>query len=79
MIFKTIIEKVDNGYIVTDEVDGGVEAKYVFSDEDEFICMVNMLHQIKANFGLHGSKHDERRIFVEIVNQHEEAPCPFCS
>lgn len=59
------ITPVENGWLL--ENDDPLEGcKWVVENNlnpDDFI---KVLHDVKEHFGYYGSKHDERRIFIEI-------------
>ena len=80
MIRELDIEKVSNGYIVTEWTDNEygkpvIVQQSVFEEHDdergELDCMVNLLYFVKENFGHGGSDHDRYRLQMEVIDQHE--------
>ena len=69
---KIIIEPVYNGFIVTDSLHPEEQNRMVFSFHEGIKeSVVNMLNNIKEVLGFGGSKHDEKRIFIRLENQHD--------
>ena len=75
------ITKVDNGFVLSwdEEADEDhiiprslvVEesAHHEFSEID---AMQRLLWEVMEHFGYYGSKHDKKRLFVRIEEQHED-------
>lgn len=72
------ISKVYNGYIV--EYHGGEDLEpepiSVYQQRDDDLdgleAVQDMLYEIMGHFGLSGSKHDPRRLVIEIRDQRPE-------
>lgn len=71
MEYEIGIERVNNGFIVSWLEDG--EAKSLVFEDDEILgelfAMQNALYQVIEHFGLFGSKHDDRRLRVDVVER----------
>ena len=70
---KITIERLSNGYLIC----GGDEQQAVYQhiNEEEDICLNALqgaIYDILERLGYHGSKHDRRRLFVNIINQFDE-------
>lgn len=66
------IEQCENGFIVTEHEDFSDKNmnRHVYSFwDDEKLTVVDMLNHIKNTLGYNGSKHDEKRIFIELRDQ----------
>ena len=72
------VERVDNGFLVRwwEEMEAGEfgEHKVVFEagetySHPEHYALMHCLMYLTEHFGLQGSKHDEKRISIKLVNQ----------
>ncbi len=78
--YKLTIEKVTNGYIVShpDEFDDGVKVEFrdvIEEPEEEWgelAAGLHLLYFVMDYFGLIGSKHDAKRLRVEIVEKESD-------
>lgn len=77
---KVEIERIDNGFILN-HISGDAEQAgvMVFEEQEshkdaftDLATLQRLLYCVCEAFGYHGSKHDKRRLFVRIENQHEE-------
>ncbi len=72
------IKRAENGFVVKWyeelEDDRWDEKNQIFEelDSDGLDAAKALLHFVMEHFDIHGSKHDVRRLEVEIVNQKEE-------
>jgi hypothetical protein len=67
---KVLIEDVCNGFVVSTETGAGKEEVWAFSEGyDEFgeiEALASALRQVVDSFGLRGSKHDKKRIYITV-------------
>lgn len=71
-VMKITIESLNNGFLVTNEVDGEVSERIAFAfNEFEKECAVELLCCIKEMLGFYGSKHDAERIYIKLEKQHD--------
>ena len=71
------IQQAQNGYLYTNEYANDNKEVSVYQDDDhcddehDLDNLMSLLYKIIEDLGCIGSKHDKRRIRVEIVNQQE--------
>jgi hypothetical protein len=76
---EIVIKSVENGYTLTVPAISADESTttHVFQIDDmkedgELDASLELLYALIDQLGVYGSKHDKRRLRVEIVNQNED-------
>ncbi len=69
MVWKTTIERVENGFVV-ESFEGEKKTTVVFESYDiedgELECMETLLRHIQTYFGVFYSKHNKKNLIIKI-------------